>query len=63
MFSFVKTKLFTRLVQDYLNDDQYRELQAFLMEQPDGGDVIPGSGGFANFVGVLLTEANAAVSE
>ena len=45
MFSFIETKLFTRLVQDYLTDDQYRELQAFLMEQPDAGVVIRGSGG------------------
>ncbi len=45
MFSFIETKLFTRLVQDYLTDDQYGELQAFLMEHPDAGEVIRGSGG------------------
>ena len=26
VFSFIETKLFTRLVQDYLTDDEYREL-------------------------------------
>jgi mRNA-degrading endonuclease RelE of RelBE toxin-antitoxin system len=45
VFSFIETKLFTRLVQDYLTDDEYRELQVMLIEQPDIGDVIPGSGG------------------
>lgn len=45
MFSFIETKLFTRLVQDYLADDEYRELQTLLIEQPEVGDVIPGSGG------------------
>ena len=45
MFSFVETKLFTRLVQEYLTDDEYRQLQALLMEQPDAGGVVPGTGG------------------
>jgi hypothetical protein len=45
MFSFVETKLFTRLVQEYLTDEEYRQLQVLLMEQPDAGEVIPGSGG------------------
>jgi hypothetical protein len=45
VFSFIETKLFTRLVQEYLTDDEYRELQSFLIEHPDAGDVVPGSGG------------------
>ncbi|HEY7158923.1 MAG TPA: type II toxin-antitoxin system RelE/ParE family toxin [Gemmataceae bacterium] len=45
MFSFIETKLFTRLVQDYLTDDEYQELQAMLIEHPEAGDVIPSSGG------------------
>jgi mRNA-degrading endonuclease RelE of RelBE toxin-antitoxin system len=45
VFSFVETKLFTRLVQDYLTDDEYRELQVLLIGQPEAGAVIPGSGG------------------
>jgi mRNA-degrading endonuclease RelE of RelBE toxin-antitoxin system len=36
---------FTRLVQEYLNDDEYRELQKALMDNPETGKVIPGSGG------------------
>ena len=45
MISFVETRLFTRLVQEYLTDDEYRELQVTLIEDPVAGDVIPGSGG------------------
>ena len=45
MFSFIETRLFTRLVQDYLDDDEYRELQKVLMDNPETGNVIPGSGG------------------
>ncbi len=45
MFSFIETKLFTRLVQEYLSDDEYQELQKLLIEQPEAGSVIPGSGG------------------
>jgi hypothetical protein len=43
--TFVETKLFTKLVQKYLSDDDYGELQDALIQQPDAGDVIPGSGG------------------
>ena len=45
MYTFIETKLFTRLVQDYLTDPEYAQLQDALMENPEAGDVIPGSGG------------------
>ena len=45
MYSFIETKLFTRLVGDFLSDDEYFRLQATLIENPDAGDLIPGSGG------------------
>ncbi len=45
VFSFIETKLFTRLVQDYLTNDEYRELQTILIEQPGAENVIPRSGG------------------
>jgi hypothetical protein len=45
MQTFVETKLFSRLVQDYLTDDDYAELQQSLIAQPEAGDLIPGSGG------------------
>lgn len=45
MQTFVETKLFSKLVQDYLADDEYAALQQALIAQPEAGDVIPGSGG------------------
>lgn len=45
MFSFIETRLFTRLVQEYLDDNEYRELQKVLMDNPETGNIIPGSGG------------------
>ena len=45
MISFVETKLFTRLVQQYLSDDEYSELQRALIANPETGAVVPGSGG------------------
>jgi mRNA-degrading endonuclease RelE of RelBE toxin-antitoxin system len=45
VFSFIETKLFTRLVQEYLTDDEYQKLQTMLIEQPEAGDIIRGSGG------------------
>jgi hypothetical protein len=45
MYSFIETKLFTRLVNEHLSDDEYRELQKTLIANPEAGDVVPGSGG------------------
>lgn len=45
MVTFIETKLFTRLVQDYLSDDSYRQLQTALASDPEAGPLIPRSGG------------------
>jgi mRNA-degrading endonuclease RelE of RelBE toxin-antitoxin system len=45
MFSFIETRLFTKLVVNYLSDEEYGALQESLMRHPDSGPVIPGSGG------------------
>jgi mRNA-degrading endonuclease RelE of RelBE toxin-antitoxin system len=45
MYSFIETRLFSRLLDDYLTDDEFRLLQWTLLEDPDAGPVIPGSGG------------------
>jgi mRNA-degrading endonuclease RelE of RelBE toxin-antitoxin system len=45
MFSFIETRLFTKLVVDYLSDEEYAALQVALMRDPEVGPVIPGSGG------------------
>lgn len=43
--TFVETKLFTRLVHEYLSDDEYSALQQTIADSPDVGSVIRGSGG------------------
>jgi len=45
LFTFVETTRFTREVHRILTDDEYTKLQWRLIEFPDAGDVIPGSGG------------------
>ncbi len=42
---FVETSLFTRLLPGHLDDEQYRALQTHLIERPDAGAVIRGTGG------------------
>ena len=42
---FIETSLFTKLLPRYLNDDEYRALQLYLLEHPDSGDIVRGSGG------------------
>lgn len=45
LFSFIETRLFARLREKYLADDEYASLQAILMEMPERGSLVPGSGG------------------
>ncbi len=40
-----ETPVFTRRVIEILTDDEYKELQAMLAQQPDVGSIIPGGGG------------------
>jgi len=42
---FIESKLFEKLRTKYLDDESYRALQNFLIEQPLCGDVIQGTGG------------------
>lgn len=42
---FIETNHFTNLVSRYLSDDEYIELQVYLMERPDAGKIIRCSGG------------------
>ena len=45
VFSFIETRLFSRLVEEYLSDGDYAKLQQELMRDPEAGAVIRGSGG------------------
>ena len=42
---FIETSTFTRLINKYLNDDEYSGLQTYLLMRPDAGAIIRGSGG------------------
>ena len=42
---FIESQTFTRLVGDYLDDEQYSTLQSYMLEYPKAGPVIRGSGG------------------
>ena len=43
---FLEAPVFTRLLGNYLTDESYRKLQRALLENPELGDVMPGTGGF-----------------
>jgi mRNA-degrading endonuclease RelE of RelBE toxin-antitoxin system len=42
---FIETPIFFRRIQQYMEDDEYTELQIFLATQPDAGKIIKGAGG------------------
>lgn len=43
---FIEAPPFTRLLPDYLGDEDFRVLQQFLAHDPEAGDIVPGTGGF-----------------
>lgn len=45
LFAFVESLLVTRLVYEYLFEDEYLKLQQVLVENPEAGDLISGGGG------------------
>ena len=45
MFSFIETRIFSKLLGEYLSDDEYAALQRVLIADPETGDLIRGSGG------------------
>jgi hypothetical protein len=44
-YEFIESPVFSAYVTDYLDDNDYAALQAFLCEHPDAGDLVRGSGG------------------
>jgi len=45
MFEYIETPYFTRVVDQYLDDDEYSKLQHYLNTYPESGVVVPGSSG------------------
>lgn len=44
-YSFIETRLFSKLLFDYLDEASYVELQRHLIANPLAGDLVRGSGG------------------
>jgi hypothetical protein len=45
MFTFIESSVFERILPVYLDEDECSELQQFMMQIPEAGEVVPGSGG------------------
>ena len=42
---FIETSLFTRLIYEYLSEEEYLGLQVYLLRYPESGKIVSGSGG------------------
>jgi len=42
---FIETSVFTKLLPNYLTDEDYGGLQTYLLQKPDAGSIVKGSGG------------------
>jgi hypothetical protein len=45
VFTFIESSVFQRLCSAYLDDDEYAELQQYMMQNPEAGRLVRGSGG------------------
>jgi hypothetical protein len=45
VFVFIESGVFDRLREQYLDDDEYCDLQQFLMLNPEAGAIVRGTGG------------------
>lgn len=44
-YQFIESSLFSRTVYDYFSEQEYLRFQQYLLEHPEAGDVVRGSGG------------------
>ena len=42
---FIEASSFSKHIYEYLTDDEYSGLQSYLLQNPESGKVVPGSGG------------------
>ena len=42
---FIEATAFTKHLYDYLSEEEYLGLQSFLLQYPEAGKIVPGSGG------------------
>ena len=45
MYTFVESSIFEKIRPVYLDDDEFGELQQYMMLNPEAGEVVRGSGG------------------
>ena len=45
LLEFIEATAFTKYLYDYLSEDEYLGLQSFLLQHPESGKVVRGSGG------------------
>jgi len=43
MFTFIESSIFEREIPHYLSDEEFAALQAFLVINPEAGELIPSS--------------------
>jgi mRNA-degrading endonuclease RelE of RelBE toxin-antitoxin system len=45
VMEFIEATAFTKHIYEYLSDDEYLGLQSFLLQYPEAGKIVPGTGG------------------
>ena len=45
LLTFIETSIFTKYIKELYSDDEYLEIQKELMQNPEKGDLMQGTGG------------------
>lgn len=57
---FIETAAFTRTRKNLMAEDEFREFQAWLLENHELGDTVAGTGGCKRFAGIVRVLVNQA---
>ena len=60
---FIEATAFTKYLYNYLSEDEYLGLQSFLLQNPESGKVVRGSGAFEKSAGQLLVKVKVVACE
>lgn len=63
MFTLIESPFFSKRWPDYWSEDERGKFAAWLAQNPEPGDVVPGSGGVRKSAGRTMAMANVEGSE
>ena len=45
----IQTTIFEKVISHFMDEEEYRQLEATIVQYPENGDIVPGSGGIRKY--------------